>query len=50
MYRPLANFALFLFAYYAFTGTLTTYAPLYFAAHGVAGSAGRCRRVGRRCS
>lgn len=35
MYRPLANFALFLFVYYAFMGTLTTYAPLYFAAHGV---------------
>jgi PPP family 3-phenylpropionic acid transporter len=35
MYRPLANFALFLFAYYAFMGTLTTYAPLYFAAHGM---------------
>jgi PPP family 3-phenylpropionic acid transporter len=35
MYRPLAHFALFLFVYYAFMGTLTTYAPLYFAAHGV---------------
>jgi MFS transporter, PPP family, 3-phenylpropionic acid transporter len=35
MYRPLANFALFLFVYYAFMGTLTTYAPLYFAFHGV---------------
>jgi PPP family 3-phenylpropionic acid transporter len=35
MLRPLANFALFLFAYYAFMGTLTTYAPLYFAFHGV---------------
>jgi PPP family 3-phenylpropionic acid transporter len=35
MYRPLANFALFLFVYYAFMGTLTTYAPLYFASWGV---------------
>lgn len=35
MVRPLASFALFLFVYYAFMGTLTTYAPLYFAAHGV---------------
>jgi PPP family 3-phenylpropionic acid transporter len=35
MLRPLANFALFLFVYYAFMGTLTTYAPLYFAFHGV---------------
>jgi PPP family 3-phenylpropionic acid transporter len=35
MVRPLANFALFLFVYYAFMGTLTTYAPLYFAFHGV---------------
>ncbi|MFC5547250.1 MFS transporter [Massilia aerilata] len=35
MYRPLANFALLLFAYYAFMGTLTSYAPLYFAFHGV---------------
>jgi PPP family 3-phenylpropionic acid transporter len=35
MYRPLIPFALFLFVYYAFMGTLTTYAPLYFAAHGV---------------
>lgn len=33
--RPLVHFALFLFAYYAFMGTLTTYAPLYFAAYGV---------------
>ena len=33
--RPLVHFALFLFAYYAFMGTLTTYAPLYFAGHGV---------------
>lgn len=33
--RPLVHFALFLFAYYAFMGTLTTYAPLYFADHGV---------------
>jgi PPP family 3-phenylpropionic acid transporter len=36
MYRPLAHFALFLFAYYAFMGTLTTYAPLYFASFGIA--------------
>jgi PPP family 3-phenylpropionic acid transporter len=35
MFRPLIPYALFLFAYYAFMGTLTTYAPLYFAAHGV---------------
>jgi len=35
MPNPLAPFALFLFAYYAFMGTLTTYAPLYFADHGV---------------
>jgi PPP family 3-phenylpropionic acid transporter len=35
MSSPLAPFALFLFVYYAFMGTLTTYAPLYFAAHGV---------------
>jgi PPP family 3-phenylpropionic acid transporter len=35
MFRPLIPFALFLFVYYAFMGTLTTYAPLYFAAHGV---------------
>jgi PPP family 3-phenylpropionic acid transporter len=35
MFRPLIPFALFLFVYYAFMGTLTTYAPLYFAARGV---------------
>jgi PPP family 3-phenylpropionic acid transporter len=35
MYRPLIPYALFLFVYYAFMGTLTTYAPLYFAARGV---------------
>jgi PPP family 3-phenylpropionic acid transporter len=35
MHRSLASFALFLFVYYAFMGTLTTYAPLYFAFHGV---------------
>jgi PPP family 3-phenylpropionic acid transporter len=35
MHRPLIPFALFLFVYYAFMGTLTTYAPLYFASHGV---------------
>jgi PPP family 3-phenylpropionic acid transporter len=35
MYRPLAHFALFLFAYYAFMGTLTTYAPLYFSSFGI---------------
>jgi PPP family 3-phenylpropionic acid transporter len=35
MFRPLIPFALFLFVYYAFMGTLTTYAPLYFAFHGV---------------
>jgi PPP family 3-phenylpropionic acid transporter len=35
MYRPLLHFALFLFVYYAFMGTLTTYAPLYFTARGV---------------
>jgi PPP family 3-phenylpropionic acid transporter len=33
--RPLIPFALFLFVYYAFMGTLTTYAPLYFAARGI---------------
>jgi PPP family 3-phenylpropionic acid transporter len=36
MYRPLVHFALFLFACYAFMGTLTTYAPLYFASFGIA--------------
>jgi PPP family 3-phenylpropionic acid transporter len=35
MFRSLIPFALFLFVYYAFMGTLTTYAPLYFAARGV---------------
>ena len=35
MYRPLVHFALFLFACYAFMGTLTTYAPLYFASFGI---------------
>jgi PPP family 3-phenylpropionic acid transporter len=35
MLRPLARFAQFLFVYYAFMGALTTYAPLYFAFHGV---------------
>jgi PPP family 3-phenylpropionic acid transporter len=35
MVRPLFHFALFLFAYYAFMGTLTTYAPLYFASFGI---------------
>jgi PPP family 3-phenylpropionic acid transporter len=35
MSNPLAPYALFLFVYYAFMGTLTTYAPLYFAANGV---------------
>jgi PPP family 3-phenylpropionic acid transporter len=35
MFRPLIPYALFLFVYYAFMGTLTTYAPLYFASFGV---------------